>query len=119
MGDCVCCGEWSSDCGCSGEVEALRAKVALLRRWVNDLQAGMYINCVYCGHRYGPSDEVPASMADVLKEHIEQCPSHPVSVLKSKMAKLQDLLADLGAEDVKCTCGRSDDLIRRISEVLS
>ena len=53
-----------------------------LRAWVNDLQSGMYINCVYCGHRYGPSDEVPASMADVLKSHVEQCPEHPMSQLR-------------------------------------
>lgn len=53
-----------------------------LQQWVHDCQAGMYINCVYCGHRYGPDDEVPATMADVLKEHIEQCPQHPMSALK-------------------------------------
>jgi len=54
-----------------------------LRQWVADLQAGCYINCVYCGHRYGPDDEVPAAMADVLKEHIEKCPEHPMSKLKA------------------------------------
>jgi hypothetical protein len=42
----------------------------------------MYINCVYCGHRYGPDDEIPATMADVLKEHIAQCPKHPMSQLQ-------------------------------------
>lgn len=52
-----------------------------LQQWVSDLQSGMYINCVYCGHRYGPKDEVPASMADVLKKHIETCPDHPMSNL--------------------------------------
>lgn len=53
-----------------------------LETWVNDLQSGMYINCVNCGHRYGP--KVPATMADVLKEHIEQCPEHPMSALKAE-----------------------------------
>jgi hypothetical protein len=52
-----------------------------LLQWVDDLQSGMFINCVYCGHRYGPQDEVPASMADVLKQHIAQCPNHPMSEL--------------------------------------
>lgn len=52
-----------------------------LTGWVRDLQSGMYINCVYCGHRYGPSDKVPASMADVLKAHIAECPKHPMSEL--------------------------------------
>lgn len=57
--------------------ETSEQELARLRQWVNDLQAGCYINCVYCGHRYGPDTEVPASMADVLKAHIEQCPEHP------------------------------------------
>ena len=25
--------------------------------------SGMFINCVYCGYRYDPSDSTPASMA--------------------------------------------------------
>ena len=58
------------------------------RQWVHDCQSGMYINCVYCGHRYGPDDEVPATMADVLKEHIEQCPDHPMSALKKEHGQL-------------------------------
>ena len=60
-----------------------------LQAWVHDLQAGMYINCVYCGHRYGPDDEVPATMAQALKEHIEQCPKHPMSALKARLAELE------------------------------
>lgn len=56
-----------------------------LRKWVDDLQSGMYINCVYCGHRYGPQDKVPTSMADVLKEHVEQCPEHPMSKLRNRV----------------------------------
>ena len=64
-------------------------EVNRLSRWVSDLQSVMYINCVYCGHRYGPQDQVPASMADVLKEHIEQCPAHPMSALKTKLTALE------------------------------
>ena len=54
-------------------------ELELRQAWVDDLQAGMYINCIYCGHRYGPDTEVTATMADILKEHIEQCPKHPMS----------------------------------------
>lgn len=60
-------------------LEVLRAENARLLRWVQDLQSGMYINCVYCGHRYGPKDEVPVSMAEVLKQHVAHCPEHPMS----------------------------------------
>ena len=53
-----------------------------LRAWVDDLHSGMYVNCVYCGHRYGPDDETPVSMADTLKEHIKVCSEHPMSKLR-------------------------------------
>jgi DNA-directed RNA polymerase subunit RPC12/RpoP len=52
--------------------------VIRLKQWVQDLQSGMYVNCVYCGHRYGPKDKTPVSMADLLKQHIEVCPEHPL-----------------------------------------
>jgi len=53
-----------------------------LQQWVSELQSGMYINCVYCGHRYGPDDEID-NMQDALKAHIEVCPEHPMSKLKA------------------------------------
>lgn len=59
-----------------------------LGTWVNDLQSGMYINCVYCGHRYGPKDEIPTAMADVLKEHVAQCPDHPMSKLRVALERI-------------------------------
>jgi hypothetical protein len=78
-------------------IRPLAQEVNRLRAWVDDLQAGMYINCVYCGHRYGPDDRVPATMAEALKEHIEQCPSHPMSALKAERDRLLQELADAQA----------------------
>ncbi len=66
-----------------------REEIARLTAWVHDLQRGMYINCVYCGHRYGPDDAVPATMADVLKAHVERCPKHPMSALRRQVAHLE------------------------------
>jgi DNA-directed RNA polymerase subunit RPC12/RpoP len=60
-----------------------------LRQWVDDLQSGMYVNCVYCGHRYGPKDKTPTSMAEVLKKHIEACPKHPMAALKRELEELR------------------------------
>lgn len=71
--------------GDDGQVSLLQLvidEVGRLQQWVNDCQAGMYINCVYCGHRYGPDDEVSATMADVLKKHVEHCLLHPMSHLR-------------------------------------
>ncbi len=85
-----------------------------LRHWIDDLQSDMFINCVYCGHRYGPSDEVPASMADVLKEHIEQCPDHPMSELKTLLKDLELWLCeptDIHAE-------HRDEMMRRLNKAL-
>lgn len=62
-----------------------------LMTWISDLQSGMYINCVYCGHCYGPKESTPVTMADMLKAHIEQCPKHP---LAAAMARIRELEAD-------------------------
>lgn len=56
-----------------------------LKQHVADLQSGMYVNCVYCGYRYGPSDTTPVSKADMLKAHIMECKEHPMSELKAEL----------------------------------
>jgi cell division protein FtsB len=66
-----------------------------LQKWVNDLQSGMYINCVYCGHRYGPRANTPVSMAEVLKEHIENCEKHPMAELKRENDRLSKQIKEL------------------------
>ncbi len=43
-----------------------------------------------CGHRYGPREDTPVAMADVLKEHIEQCPEHPLSEAKREIEWLRE-----------------------------
>lgn len=73
-------------------------KIACYMQWVNDLQSGMYVNCVYCGHRYGPSDKTPVSMADMLKEHIERCPEHPMSKLKADNERLSQKVSKVTRE---------------------
>lgn len=70
-------------------VSRLQAEIARLRRWVDDLQSGMFINCVYCGHRYGPSDSVQPTMQKVLYDHIARCPKHPLSRAQQEIARLK------------------------------
>lgn len=72
------------------EINRLEKENVQLKQWVNDCQSGMYVNCVYCGYRYGPKENTPTSMADILKEHIEKCPKHPMSELKNKLESLQN-----------------------------
>jgi hypothetical protein len=70
----------------------LRENVRGLSQWVSDLQSGMYVNCVYCGHRYGPDPGTPVALADVLKDHIAQCPKHPLSIMIKRCEHLEWLL---------------------------
>ena len=58
-----------------------RPRATTFQQWVADCQSGMYVNCVYCGHRYGPQDTTPVSMAEMLKTHIAACPRHPMAKL--------------------------------------
>lgn len=68
------------------ELQVLRQERDEARQWVRDLHSGMWINCVYCGHRYGPAETTPQtvgqagpSMAEILTSHIASCPKHPLS----------------------------------------
>jgi hypothetical protein len=64
-----------------------REKLAVAEQWVDDLQSGMYINCVYCGHRYGPDDgDHLVSMRDALEAHIAICEKHPLAECRRKLA---------------------------------
>jgi hypothetical protein len=73
-----------------GYLQEAADEIEMLRQWVNDCQAGMYINCVYCGHRYGPDDEVAATMQEALYEHIAECPKHPLSAAKAENERLRE-----------------------------
>lgn len=70
----------------------LLERVEKAERWVSDLQSGMYVNCVYCGHRYGPGETTPVSMADALKQHIEHCPKHPLKEARDIVAECNNSL---------------------------
>ena len=87
----------------------LDKQIAALKKWVNDLQSGMYINCVYCGHRYGPNVSTPVAMADVLKEHIEKCPKHPLSEARREIAGLKARVSELDGALRLCLAVASDD----------
>jgi len=71
------------------DIPYLLSEVERLQQWVNDLQSGMYANCVYCGHRYGPEISLSPAKAELLKAHIEKCPAHPMSALKAENAVLR------------------------------
>jgi hypothetical protein len=97
---------WSRHTMVQPESEYVDEELERYKQWVDDLQSGMYINCVYCGHRYGPDDEVPASMADVLKEHVANCPKHPMSQLKKALEPFAKMHREGGnPTEIACTRG--------------
>lgn len=63
-------------------------EIRRLRQWVADLQDGMYVNCIYCGHRYPPG--IPESRDKALFEHIKTCPKHPLSKALQRIKELED-----------------------------
>jgi hypothetical protein len=93
--------------------------IALMEKWVNDLHSEMYINCVYCGHRYGPKESTPVSMADILKEHIEKCPKHPMSKLKSQLTQIEETVKSCICQKYGSDGIRPHDICRKIINILS
>jgi len=90
------------------------------RRWTNDLQSGMYVNCVYCGHQYGPRKDTPVAMADVLRKHIEQCPEHPLSAAKAEIQKRDKEIAgwkEAREHDLKLLGERNKEITKLKAEV--
>lgn len=85
------------------QIEALEKRNDELQNWIDDLQSGMYINCVYCGHRYGPNPETPVAMADILEAHIEQCSKHPLSHMKVRAEKAEGQIEELQKENDRLT----------------
>ena len=72
------------------EFNEMRAENKRLEAWIDDLQSEMYINCVYCGHRYGPNKgDHLVTMRKTLEKHIEECPKHPLSMARNRIMELE------------------------------
>lgn len=87
-----------------------------LRAHVADLQFGMYVNCVYCGHRHGPGETTPVSMADALKAHVETYAEHPMSKLRAERDDLAAKLAELEDCGQDGVCALSPGCVRHWRE---
>ncbi len=74
--------------GIAASVALMKFEIKDLSKWIDDLQSEMYVNCAYCGHRYGPRKDTSENMREVLKKHIESCPKHPMSELKLENEQL-------------------------------
>jgi hypothetical protein len=101
------------------DLAAVESERVASKAWINDLQSGMYINCVYCGHRYGPDPGTLVAMADVLKTHIEKCPKHPLSAMKIRaeaaLARVRELESGLrGCILAAITAMREDATLWRL-----
>lgn len=82
---------------CPDCVDVVQRNIDKLQQWIDDLQSGMYINCSYCGFRFGPAeeDQVPETMREHLKKHMIQCEEHPMhGALEIVRSIAQDLPMD-------------------------
>lgn len=95
---------WPTQQKAREHIEFLLSEVERLTRWVEDLHSGMFVNCVYCGHQYGPGETTPVSMADALKAHVEKCAHHPMSALRETVERLEHQSHQLRLR----TCEQSD-----------
>jgi len=80
-----------------GQLRDANAEVERLKKQVADCQSGMWVSCIYCGHRYGPKATTPVTQADLLTKHAEQCSKHPMSTLRAEVERLEKQLADTQA----------------------
>lgn len=80
------------------ELAVVKKENLRLKLWVQDMQNGGYVNCVYCGYRYGPVESTPVSLSDVLKAHVQKCPLHPMAALKKENIALKKELTRLRKE---------------------
>lgn len=98
-----------------GLMELLLTDIERLEAHVADLQSGMFVNCVYCGHRYGPQMTTPVTMADALKEHIAQCPEHPMAqcvvMLKTASLALKSYAGGYAETEMAAVTARTCDLV--------
>lgn len=78
---------------CITEIKELQAKNKELEIWIDNLQSGTVITCVYCGHIHSvQKNSHPLTVREALRKHIEICPKHPMSKSKTEMeAKIKDL----------------------------
>ena len=104
----------------TSEIAALRTQLAAVERWVDDLQSGLFINCVYCGFRYGPRDthveslddpKATASMRDALTAHVQRCSKHPLATVEQRVVTLEKVLAGVAWTSTTglCWCRNGDD----------
>jgi uncharacterized Zn-finger protein len=73
------------------DIKILQNENKRLTAWVADLQSGMTVNCVYCGHSYGYNTKTPVSKAQMLYDHIKVCKQHPLSKALKENKKLKAL----------------------------
>jgi len=74
-------------------VQDLQDEVSTLMQWVGDLQTGLYVNCIYCGHRYPP--ETPDVRDQALYNHIKECQHHPLSKALAQIEELRNGLIEV------------------------
>lgn len=72
----------------SARLNEANQTVAAQRRWIEDLQSGQWVNCVFCGHRYIPREASPTDPTALLRSHIASCAKHPLHETREALLEL-------------------------------
>ena len=74
------------------------------------MEDGRILTCVYCGQEY-PQD-TPAWGAQVLTDHIRECPKHPMRKAEADIATLRAALVGLVGADGKAELEQMEAALR-------
>lgn len=74
---------------CSVAWAEAKAELASAQAWIERLQDGRTLTCVYCGHEYSPG--TPAHGVGALTEHIKVCPRHPMRAYHDIFVKVKEV----------------------------
>jgi hypothetical protein len=85
-------------------VTELEQELERKRKWIEDLQNKGFVNCVYCGCRFGPAETTAPVLSDVLKRHMEECSKHPMSDLKKRLDCSEKGVQELASRNVALDC---------------
>lgn len=72
------------------DIKKLKKDNERLQKWVKKYQPHFFAKCSLCGHPYWPVNDVPDNPTELLKDHIENCPEHPMSALKRKNEQIME-----------------------------
>lgn len=71
----------------------LKSEILRYDAWIEDILSEKYVNCAYCGHRYGKEND--SANMEAVRKHVENCSKHPMAKEKERADKAEALAREL------------------------